>query len=364
MGSLAQLYQITPDNLAQRRRFIGLDGDVVALLRAVAPWADEVADEVARELAAHHFEFPAAAEFFRNHAAQAGIELAELRAGWQAAQAAHWRAIFAEPDGSDPFGADYFAALLGVGALHNKIDVPLKWYLGSYPAYMDAVRRALREHPPVLESELGARRPPRHRRDQTPDHELAADVERALAIVFNYDVQGITASFYFDTFANLGVDLAQIRATGPGRDLGDHAAELKTAAREPLELLIDSSRSMHDLFAKVRGNVNETATAIEGIATASAEVARGSERQAEMLLHNRELSDEVTEATARAREVGVAGAEAVSSANEVMARVRGSGQEAQAAIQELAQKSSEIGGILDTIAGIAGQTNLLALNAA
>ena len=47
-----------------------------------------------------------------------------------------------------------------------------------------------------------------------------------------------------------------------------------------------------------------------------------------------------------------------------MQRVRVSGQEAQAGIDELARKSSEIGGILETITGIANQTNLLALNAA
>ena len=47
-----------------------------------------------------------------------------------------------------------------------------------------------------------------------------------------------------------------------------------------------------------------------------------------------------------------------------MQRVRVSGQEAQAGIDELARKSNEIGGILETITGIADQTNLLALNAA
>ena len=47
-----------------------------------------------------------------------------------------------------------------------------------------------------------------------------------------------------------------------------------------------------------------------------------------------------------------------------MQRVRVSGQQAQAGIDELARKSNEIGGILETITGIADQTNLLALNAA
>ena len=36
MESLAALYHVTPENLALRRQFIGLDGDVVALLAALA----------------------------------------------------------------------------------------------------------------------------------------------------------------------------------------------------------------------------------------------------------------------------------------------------------------------------------------
>ena len=41
MDSLAGLYHITPENLALRRRFIGLDADVIALLGSLRPWADD-----------------------------------------------------------------------------------------------------------------------------------------------------------------------------------------------------------------------------------------------------------------------------------------------------------------------------------
>src|SRR5205823_6918396 len=47
-----------------------------------------------------------------------------------------------------------------------------------------------------------------------------------------------------------------------------------------------------------------------------------------------------------------------------MAALRQSSSGLADAIQELAQKSGRIGGIVETITGIAGQTNLLALNAA
>jgi len=39
MESLAALYDITPENLALRRKFIGLDAEVVALLADLRAWA-------------------------------------------------------------------------------------------------------------------------------------------------------------------------------------------------------------------------------------------------------------------------------------------------------------------------------------
>jgi methyl-accepting chemotaxis protein len=293
-----------------------------------------------------------------------GIELEALRAGWHAAQASHWKAIFAEPASSNPFGVDYFAGLLSVGALHNRINLPLKWYLGSYPTYLDAVRRQLREHPPQLGGEQPRRAGWLRRYEAAPDLNVALAAERAVGIVFNYDMQAITDAFYFDTFAGMGLDLTAIGRRSGRHDLSDRGAELKSAVQESLRLFIDSSQNMHEVFGQVRENIDQTTHAMTNIAAASSEVAQGAERQAAMLAQSRELTDEVSAATARAQELGARGVEAAGEANTVMQRVRVSGQDAQTGIDELARKSNEIGGILETITGIADQTNLLALNAA
>ena len=162
----------------------------------------------------------------------------------------------------------------------------------------------------------------------------------------------------------MGVDLSGIHGRDARHDLSDRGSELKSTVHESLRLFIDSSQNMHELFAHVRGNVEQTTHAMNGIAAASGEVAQGAERQAMMLQRSRELADEVSAATVRAQELSGQGVEAAGEANAVMQRVRVSGQEAQAGIDELARKSTEIGGILETITGIANQTNLLALNAA
>ncbi len=364
MGSLSSLYHITPENLALRRQFIGLDAEVVALLAELSPWATEVADALAADVTDHHFGVTATAEFFRAYAAEKGIALEALRGEWQAARAAHWRRIFAEPEQPQPFGIAYFATLLEAGAAYNRINLPMKWYLGRYPAHLDAVRRQLHSSPPPIALEPGRRRGLLRRRDPGIDPAVLAEVERAVGIVFNYDLQAITDAFYFDTFATMGVDLSGIHGRGAQHDLSDRGSQLKSTVHESLRLFIDSSHNMHELFANVRDNVEQTTHAMNGIAAASGEVAQGAERQATMLQRSRELADEVSTATVRAQELSGQGVEAAGEANAVMQRVRVSGQEAQAGIDELARKSTQIGGILETITGIANQTNLLALNAA
>jgi methyl-accepting chemotaxis protein len=364
MDSLAALYHITPENLALRREFIGLDGEVVALLADLQPWADDVADAVAADLTDHHFQFAATADLFRAYAAERRIALDAFRAEWQSDRATHWRRIFAEPDQPRPFGIEYFVKLLEAGSAYNRANLPMKWYLGRYTAYLDAVRRQLHGNPPQIARERGGRRGLLRRADAGVDPLVLAEAERALGIIFNYDLQAITDAFYFDTFATMGVDLDGIRTRAADQDLSDCGVELKSTVHESMRLFIDSSHSVHEIFAQVRDNVDQTTHAMVGIAAASSEVAQGAERQAMMLQRSRELADEVSTATVRAQELSEQGVEAAGKANSVMQRVRVSGQEAQTGIGELARKSSEINGILETITGIANQTNLLALNAA
>ena len=168
MESLAALYHITSENLALRRTFIGLDAEVVALLADLRPWADEVADAIAADVTDHHFRVPGTADFFRGYAVERGIGFEALRAEWHEARAGHWRRIFAESGQPEPFGIEYFATLLEAGAGYNRINLPMKWYLGRYPAYLDAVRRQLRENPPQIAGEQGRRRGLRRRGGRRP----------------------------------------------------------------------------------------------------------------------------------------------------------------------------------------------------
>src|SRR5205823_13362916 len=74
--------------------------------------------------------------------------------------------------------------------------------------------------------------------------------------------------------------------------------------------------------------------------------------------------DGTGEAAEQAHPVTQAGIEAAQQAGVSMAALKESSGGLADAIQQLASKSERIGGIVETITGIAGQTNLLALNAA
>jgi methyl-accepting chemotaxis protein len=122
----------------------------------------------------------------------------------------------------------------------------------------------------------------------------------------------------------------------------------------------------------------ETGRATGEIASAVGDVATGAERQVRMIESARTAAEEVARAVAesaenasetaavavQARQFAQDGVTAAEQANLVMVSVSESSVSTSQAIGGLADKSEQIGAIVNTITGIAEQTNLLALNAA
>jgi methyl-accepting chemotaxis protein len=75
-------------------------------------------------------------------------------------------------------------------------------------------------------------------------------------------------------------------------------------------------------------------------------------------------AEETASAAARTESIAQEGVGAAEQANAAMAALQSSTDAVTESIRQLAAKSGQIGGIVETITGIAGQTNLLALNAA
>jgi methyl-accepting chemotaxis protein len=193
------------------------------------------------------------------------------------------------------------------------------------------------------------------------------------------DVVAVTAPIPAPGSDEIG-DIA--RATNDIRDNFVATIESYNRSRAALGDLVSevagTASAVSSASRQMASTSDEAGRAISDIATAVGESAVGAERQVRTIAEARQLAEEVVAVTDRsaqdagstaqvadeARRIAGQGAEAVGSATTAMASVRAASAGASEAIRALGEKSAEIGGIVDTITGIAQQTNLLALNAA
>jgi methyl-accepting chemotaxis protein len=195
-GSIAKRFGMDDQSLAQRRQFIRLNEEDRALLAELAPWAQEVAPDIAREFYDWQFEFPPTRQFFDSIAAQRGMPLSALRSHLEAAQVGYLTEVFA--GASINWDIRYFEKRLNVGSTHDKINLPFKWYVGSYPEFQRLVAMYLRR--------------------DFDDAEKIEQIESAVARVFNLDLQSIGDAFLMNTIERLlgsaGIDLNDVCTAG------------------------------------------------------------------------------------------------------------------------------------------------------
>jgi methyl-accepting chemotaxis protein len=214
---LARRFGIDETSLAAQRWFIRLGEQERSLLGELLPWARSVAPEMARQFYDWQFGFPPTRAFFERHAGQRGLPLDALRGLLEARQAEYFVQIFEGAGGN--WGLDYYERRLRVGAVHDKINLPLKWYLGSYAEYQRLTSRFLRQH--------------------LAEPEKIAAAEQAIFKVYNYDIQAIGAAFLLSTFESMGLDLEAV-SSGRGTDKTEHLEQI----RESLALLIEQARAL------------------------------------------------------------------------------------------------------------------------
>jgi methyl-accepting chemotaxis protein len=152
------------------------------------------------------------------------------------------------------------------------------------------------------------------------------------------------------------------------------AAQLRTLVGE----LNSNAATVASASQQMASTSDEAGRAVGEIASAAGDVAQGAERQSRMVTSTRESAAsaagaahesaeqarETADVAERTRTVTREGVDAADQATEAMRAVRESSVSASRTIADLASKSDQIGGIVQTITGIAEQTNLLALNAA
>jgi methyl-accepting chemotaxis protein len=158
------------------------------------------------------------------------------------------------------------------------------------------------------------------------------------------------------------------------RAYNEMAAQLRTVVGD----LSSNATTVASASQQMASTSDEAGRAVGEIASAAGDVAQGAERQARMVASTSESAAsaagaahesaqqarETAEVAERTRTVTREGVDAADQASDAMRAVRDSSVSASRTIADLAAKSDQIGGIVQTITGIAEQTNLLALNAA
>ncbi len=227
--SLMSRYGMDERSLAARREFVRLGEEERELLVEMTGWAQSVAGDVAREFYDWQFDFWPTREFFDRFAKEKGMPLAALRAHLEEAQKGYLVEVFA--GAAIGWDARYFEKRLIVGSIHDRINLPFKWYLGAYAEY----QRLLGKY---LERDIR-------------DMAKVRRIEAAVAKVFNLDMQSIGDAFILSTVESM------LKVTGVGLDeafdKGDKTDQLgkaKRAGEANLEAFTSSVQQMAAEHAK------------------------------------------------------------------------------------------------------------------
>lgn len=222
-GSLAHRYGMDEHSLALRRQFVRLSEQDRQLLGEWAGWAQEAAPKIAKEFYDWQFEFPPTRQFFERMAVERKIPLAALRQHLEAAQTSYITEVFA--GASVNWDLRYFEKRLNVGMVHDRINLPFKWYVGSYPEFQRLLSL--------------------HLRREIADQEQAYRIETAAARVFNLDLQAIGDAFILNTLEGMlrsaGIHLDDVCASG---DRAEQVGTIKQALNAQLDAFISAMKHM------------------------------------------------------------------------------------------------------------------------
>jgi len=345
MEQLTDLYRISDTNLKLRKQFLRLEERDIRTLRHLARWAEHVADAIAKEFYDHQFAFSETRTFFENFARKKGITIDQLRARLERAQAQYFREIFHEATSGKPYSREYFERRLHVGRVHNVIDLPPKWYIGSYALYEALVRKYLRKSFPLRPG-------------------LWSRAEHAIFTVFNYDMQAIIESFFNDLLQSFGIELRAVQIQSHAHDISDYYGQIKRQLREALAQSILTSKQLLEASAQQSAAAEQSKVAIGQIAATMEQVAKSATQQMERVTVAANAVEELTRGIDGVAKGAQEQAASAQRASQIIARIRSKVMESADRVREMGRRSHQIVEIVNIISGIADQTKLLSLNAA
>jgi methyl-accepting chemotaxis protein len=175
---------------------------------------------------------------------------------------------------------------------------------------------------------------------------------------------------YFEQIASAAREIAagdltvEIASHGEQDVLANAFTEMTHNLGGMISRLAEAAGSIGASSQQMASSSFEAGRTVDEIARAIGDVAAGAERQVRMVEQTKQSTNETGIAVEQTKGAAEEGVRAAAKASLAMDALRESTSGVTDAIRGLASKSEQIGGIVETITGIAGQTNLLALNAA
>jgi methyl-accepting chemotaxis protein len=266
------------------------------------------------------------------------------------------------------YGDSYFERRLNIGAMHNKIGLTPRWYLGSYSFYLQAITpliiRKFRFNPAARQRALDA-----IYKIVFIDSDLAIEtyIRKSSDDKFaEYQRQVKGYSAFIEEVAH--GDLRQrVKVEGDGRDelsligvnlnamvesLADMAKQSGEASNALMSTLVQMQSSVNAQSAgasEQAAAVNETTATLEQIKATSAQT----------LAKTQQLG----ETAERTRREGEQGLQAVQQAIMGMEAIRARVENIAQTILALSEQTQQIGEITGVVTNLAQQSKMLALNA-
>ncbi len=304
-------FRIREDHLEMRRQFLGIDSDDRDMIAGLLPWARKVAGIVTREFYDRQVSFAPTRAFLEGVANEAGLPLESLRVSLEESQARYWVQIFEGAESN--WGSSYYQGRLAIGHVHDRIDLPVKWYLGSYASLFSIVQKHL------ARAVRGSRR---------------AKAEESILKVLHYDMLAVMESYTLCLLQSLGVRIDGVDAVA-GHDLTESVGEIKACVK-------DLRNSIAECVATLKTAGEELRLVSKELDTCASAVATETEALSESI-------SEIASNSVRASEIARAVVERSQAAAESM--------------DQLDRNNSSVSEVVQLIRMLSGQTNLLALNA-
>ena len=331
--SLETTIGVTAENLKYRREFLRLNEEDRRVLAELVPWIESISADLSAKFYDHQFSFPPTREYFESYSRKCGKSIQSLRQYLESMQARYIESVF--QGAISGWDVAYFEQRVQIGKIHDQIDLPLKWFLGSYSLWRTLVGDALLEH-------LGS-------------HKKSVVAMGAVERVFDLDIQAVSDSFVFFTLDSMGLSVDALHP-----EQGKDRTEYLGLVKKDIQVLVSQANALASddmsnrvLDEQVPGLIGQgVSSIISRVRTVAGSVESVSGNISSVAVAADQLAESAREIASRSSDVARLSSEAAEVADQ-----------ATAAMAELRESSNKIYKVVSTIASVAEQTKLLALNA-